>query len=106
VSAIDDTGLHPTEGARYLLERDGGDEARAEYAAAIFTPEQRYGYRAVLALDGSFEVSPDPGGAPAELEGKLTMIARLTARSAAKKQADGLPPWPHRVLRWKGPGRG
>lgn len=102
--------LHPTEGARFLLERDagdeGGDEARAQYAAAIYTPDERFAYRVTVALDGASEVIPDPGGAPPDLQTRLEMIARLTARSAARKQADGLRPWPPRVLRWKGPGRG
>ena len=44
----------------------------------------------VLAVRGS--------SAPAEMEDKLRMFAKLTARSA--------PPWPERVTRWRGPGRG
>jgi hypothetical protein len=34
------------------------------------------------------------------------MVAKLTARAAGKKREDGMPPWPARVLRWRGPGRG
>jgi hypothetical protein len=54
--------------------------------------------------DGSFQV--DAAGAPEELLSTLQMLAKLTARSAAKKREDGLPAWPARVLRWRGPGRG
>ena len=96
--------LTPTEGARLLLEREREDGERAEYRAAIFTPEATFDGRARLAEDGSAEV--DVAGAPAELVEALQMIAKLTARAAAKRRADGLPAWPARVLRWRGPGRG
>jgi hypothetical protein len=36
----------------------------------------------------------------------MDMLAKLTARAADKKRGDGMPPWPNRVLRWRGPGRG
>jgi len=103
-SVID--SLRPTEGARFLFERDrehdGG--SRAEYRVAIYTPDATYSGRAMLADDGS--VSVEAAGASDDLLAMLTMLAKLTARSAAKKREDGLPPWPHRVLRWRGPGRG
>ena len=47
-----------------------------------------------------------PTGAAPELDAMLAMQARLIARGAAKRREDGLPPWPARVLRWRGPGRG
>ena len=96
--------LTPTDGARLLLERERGDGARAEYRAAIYTPSATYEGRALLGEDGSAQV--ELAGAPAELVEALAMIAKLTARSAAKRREDGLPPWPARVLRWRGPGRG
>ena len=96
--------LTPTEGARLLLEREREDGERAEYRAAIFTPEATYEGHARVADDGSAEV--EIVGAPAELVEALHMIAKLTARAAAKKRAEGLPAWPARVLRWRGPGRG
>ena len=40
--------------------------------------------------------------APAELVEVVAMLGKLTARTAAKKRADGMPPWPARVLRWRG----
>ncbi|MDB4958663.1 MAG: hypothetical protein JWO36_6232 [Myxococcales bacterium] len=94
----------PTAGARFLLERQRDDGARAVYRVAIETSDASYEGRAILADDGSVELSPT--GAPSELENTLAMLAKLTARSAAKKREDGLPPWPARVLRWRGPGRG
>ena len=97
--------LHPSAGARYLLERLGaGNDGNAVYRAAIFTPTATYEGRATLADDGSVEL--ELAGAPAELREHLDMLAKLTARGAAKKRADGMPPWPARVLRWRGPGRG
>jgi hypothetical protein len=95
--------LTPTEGARFLLERASEAGATAVYKAAIYTPDATYEGRATLADDGSVTLEIT---APAELTEMLTMVGKLTARAAAKKRADGLPPWPPRVLRWKGPGRG
>lgn len=95
--------LTPTEGARFLLEREREAGATAVYKAAIYTPDATYEGSATLADDGSVTLEIT---APAELAEMLTMVGKLTARAAAKKRDDGLPPWPPRVLRWKGPGRG
>ncbi len=59
---------------------------------------------------GSAELS-DTGAvvtlvAPSELVDYAEMLGKLTARGAAKKREDGMPPWPARILRWRGPGRG
>ncbi|HEU4732559.1 MAG TPA: hypothetical protein VFT22_31910 [Kofleriaceae bacterium] len=93
--------LHPTDGARYLLERDapidGGRGAR--YRVAIYTPDAEFTASAVLHDDGSVELGPT--GAPDELHARLGAIARLVARDAAKLHADGLPAWPQRILRWR-----
>jgi hypothetical protein len=94
----------PTAGARFLLERERDEGVRAVYRVAIETPDATYEGMATLADDGSVELPPT--GAPSELESTLAMLAKLTARGAAKKREDGLPPWPARVLRWRGPGRG
>lgn len=98
--------LTPTEGARFLLERerelDGG--TRAVYRAVIYTPDATYEGSAILTDDGTAEVTSTK--APEDLVATLHMLARLTARSASKKREDGLPPWPARILRWRGPGRG
>jgi hypothetical protein len=96
--------LTPTEGARFLLEREQDHGASAQYRAAIYTPHATFEGRATLRDDGTVEI--DAAGAPEELFSTLHMLAKLTARSAAKKREDGLPPWPARVLRWRGPGRG
>lgn len=95
--------LTPTEGARFLLERERDASATAVYKAAIYTPDATFEGTATLTEDGSVAVEIT---APAELTEMLTMVAKLTARAAAKKRQDGMPPWPPRVLRWKGPGRG
>ena len=94
--------LTPTEGARFLLERASEAGDRAEYRATIFTPTETFAGTATLVDDGTVTVAI---AAPAELVEMVTMLAKLTARAAAKKRADGMPPWPARVLRWRGPGR-
>jgi hypothetical protein len=97
--------LHPTGGARYLLERDDPDTdpdtdpARARYRVAIYTPDVVFTGVATLGDDGSVELAPT--GAPEELHGRLVAIARLVARDAAKLRGDGLPAWPQRILRWR-----
>ena len=100
------SSLTPTEGARFLLEReqelDGG--VRARYRAAIYTKDATFVGSALLSDDGTVAVTAEK--VPEELLKMLEMLARLTARSAAKKREDGLSPWPSRVLRWRGPGRG
>ena len=97
--------LHPTDGARYLLERAGENEgggevaARVRYRATIFTPDSAFASDAVLGTDGS--VSLGETGAPAELHARLASLARLVARDAGKLAADGMPAWPMRILRWR-----
>lgn len=96
--------LHPTEGARLLLERHRDDGARATYKVAIYTPTETFEAMAVLADDGGVDLQPT--GAPDELHAALEMLGKLTARAAAKRRTDGLGAWPARVLRWRGTGRG
>jgi hypothetical protein len=97
--------MRPTSGARFLLERTSAESGgRATYAATIFTPENEHRGIAKLGDDGSVELVPT--GADPKLDDMLAMQARLIARGAAKRREDGLPPWPSRVLRWRGPGRG
>ena len=97
--------LTPTEGARFLLEREQEEQGgtRAVYRATIYTPAATYDGTALLADDGTISVTTK---APEELRATLEMLAKLTARSANKKREDGLAPWPARILRWRGPGRG
>jgi hypothetical protein len=106
---MSDDGLHPSEGARFLLERtgDAGAESadRARYRAAVYTPEARYDYDAALGTDGSCDVTASAAPAPDDLDAKLRQIARVIAKGARAKLRDGLPPWPQRVLRWRGPNR-
>ena len=96
--------LTPTEGARFLLEWIEEDAAGATYRATIFTPDATHAGTAQLREDGSADVVI--AAAPAELVEVMQMLAKLTARGAAKKREDGFPPWPARVMRWRGPGRG
>lgn len=103
--------LTPTEGARFLLEREReeADGRSAIYRTAIYTPHVTFEGNATLTDDGTatLGVQTSAGAsAPEELVAMLQMLAKLTARSASKKREDGLPPWPARILRWRGPGRG
>ena len=94
--------LHPSDGARYLLERDpadAGDAARARYRAAIYTRDAEFSAAAVLGEDGGAELGPT--GAPDELHARLLSLARLVARDAARLRGEGLPAWPQRILRWR-----
>ncbi len=90
--------LTPEAGARFLLELDSAaDAASAAYRVAIYTPADVYEGTATLDEEGGVELAID---APAALVERLEMFAKLTARGAAKRREDGLPPWPARVLRW------
>lgn len=93
--------LHPTDGIRLLLvlEEAGGD--RAVYAASVYTPDAAFDYRATLASDGSAELEATGRAATPEHEKRLRNLATSTARAAARKSADGLEPWPPRILRWR-----
>jgi hypothetical protein len=95
--------LHPTAGARYLLERMSErieeGEAAARYRATIFTPDATFVAEASLGSDGAVALADT--GAPAELHARLLSMAKLVARDAAKLLADGMPAWPARILRWR-----
>ena len=95
--------LTPTEGARFLFERERADDAGARYKVTIYTPDAAFAGNARLGFDGSVLLEVE---APPELVQTAEMFAKLTARAAQKQQDDGMPPWPARVLRWRGPGRG
>jgi hypothetical protein len=95
-----DRDLHPTDGARYLLERDGpGDASTARYRAAIYTRDAAFTTMATLGEDGTVEIAAS--GAPDELHARLVTIARLLARDAARLRSEGMPAWPQRILRWR-----
>ena len=92
-------GLHPTEGVRFLLERDQDLGRRTTYRVSIFTPASTFASTATLGEDGSVDLRPT--GAPADLEERLASIVKLLARDAAKRRDDGLITWPARILRWR-----
>lgn len=94
----------PATGARYLLERERVDGTRAHYRVTVFLPEAEHASSATLSEDGGVQVSPT--GAPGDHDETLAMFAKLLARGVTKRREDGLPPWPQRLLRWRGPGRG
>lgn len=105
--------LRPTEGARFLLERQGdGAEpvvatgagtapaTRATYRASIYTPESEFSTTATLAEDGTVRLAAATG-APGDLDDRLTNIAKVVARDAPKRRDDGLAVWPARIMRWR-----
>ncbi len=94
----------PETGARFLLELERADGPRATYRATVFVPDAEYAASAQLTEDGTVALAPT--GAPGDLDEMLAMFAKLLARGAPKRRTDGLPPWPQRLLRWRGPGRG
>lgn len=98
--------LHPTEGIRLLLTLEDSDGDRATYAAAVYTPDACFEYRATLEATGTAVLEPLGDPASPDDEKKLENLVKSTARAAARKAADGLDPWPPRILRWRGPGRG
>lgn len=100
--------LRPTTGARLLLELTATTSDGARYAGWVLTSDGERGFIAELSADGAAALTAtgEVETTDDEAAADLLMLARLTARSAGKRAADGLPPWPPRVLRWRGPGRG
>ena len=101
--------LAPAHGARFVLERVGApadSAARASYAAAVITSDARADYDATLGDDGAVTLEAKTAPASDEHEQMLAMIAKLVARGAPARRAEGLPAWPARITRWRGPGRG
>jgi|GEM_PF-1671841 len=99
--------LRPAVGARLLLELDAlldGAGARARYVAWLLTADAEHAYDAILADTGEVELTARAGATDGLDD--LQMLAKLTARGASRRAADGLTAWPPRVLRWRGPGRG
>lgn len=100
--------LRPTEGARFLLERQAGisptpatpPDTHASYRASIYTPDGEYSTTATLAEDGSVQLT-SATGAPGDLDDRLRNIAKLVARDAPRRRDDGLAVWPTRILRWR-----
>ncbi len=102
--------LRPTEGARFLLEREidpsqteaavSAAPTSALYRASIFTPDAEFTTTATLGEDGAVQLA-SATGAPGDLDERLKNIAKLVARDAPKRREDGLAVWPARILRWR-----
>lgn len=91
--------LHPTEGARFLLERTDDQGTRATYCASVYTPDSVFTAVATLDEDGTADLAAT--GAPGDLDERLRTIAKLLARDATRRREDGLVVWPVRILRWR-----
>jgi hypothetical protein len=84
--------LRPSDGARYLLERTGGEhDAVGMYRAWIIAPDAHYAYRVELSRGSESLMAQTT--APAALEKALRSFAKVLARDGA--------PWPARILRWR-----
>jgi hypothetical protein len=105
-SEAERTRLRPSVGTRLLLDRIAIDGGHAHYQAWILSLERETSYHADLDDTGAVTLTPSSASARPDEEAALHMLAKLTARGARKRADDGLPPWPPRVLRWRGPGRG
>jgi hypothetical protein len=92
--------LHPSEGARFVLERTTDHGERATYRASIYTPDAVFATTALLAEDGTAALDA-PANAPGDLDERLTNLAKLVARDAPKRRDDGLVVWPARIMRWR-----
>ena len=91
--------LHPTAGARVLLEFDSSDAGGARYRGAIFTPITRYDYRLAIALpDGAVSFVEPPSGDAANYAELVRLMARTLARDALASTPFT---WPRRLLRWR-----
>ena len=62
-------------------------------------------HRADLKMEGTALLTAEAEAATKEDEEALRKLAKSRARAAKRKLANRLPPWPPRVLRWRGPGR-
>jgi hypothetical protein len=100
--------LHPADGARYLLERIevSSDGTSASYRASAYTPTDVATTMIVLHDDGQVVLAADAIAIEEPHWAAVQMFAKLTGRSVPSRRKEELPPWPARVLRWRGPGRG
>jgi len=99
-----DVRLRPVDGARYLLELAAPTPAsatEARYAAWVLTPATTVAYHATLREDGEVELAAVADAASPAHEAALRMFARLTARGAVGRRAEGRPTGPARGLRWR-----
>ena len=90
--------LTPTDGARFLFERERAEGTSADYRVSIYTPAATFAGHARLDEDGSAAVSI---AAPTELVSSAQTFAKLIARAAPKRREQGLPPWPARVKNFR-----
>jgi hypothetical protein len=91
--------LHPSDGARFLLELEEGAEG-ARYRGAIYLPDRLTQLQVTVGASGEVSIAPaehDPPLPPRALD-LLRGIARAIYKDAAQASPRA---WPRRVLRWK-----
>lgn len=74
----------------------------ARYSGAVYTTTTCFRYSVELTIDGSAALQPLEAAAAPSDEEALSKIATSTARAAKRKREERLPPWPNRILRWRG----
>ena len=96
-----------------LLERVSVEEdaSRAAYTGKIYTPLDVYRFEVMLSLDGSATIGDcleRSSDTPVREDDQksLVKLCKSIARASKRKIQEELPPWPPRILRWRGPGRG
>jgi hypothetical protein len=93
--------VHPTSGARLVLELDGGAPAgEVAYRVAIYTPSEAFGAVASVTLvDGEVALS---AWEPPEPPPWAVELLRRFLRSEWRARQGGDPaPWPQRLNRWR-----
>lgn len=85
--------LHPSHGARVLLEREAGDTVR--YRVSIYEPSALHVTLAHIDA-GAVRIDPFTSAPPAWA---VTYAERMLLGLAKKHASDGA--WPRRLLRWR-----
>jgi hypothetical protein len=87
--------LHPSDGARMVLERASVDDAGAVYRVSVYEPEERLTVgEATLGdeLELGWEGEPPP-------EWVVTFLTRFMKGLPKKHAAGGT--WPRKITRWR-----
>jgi hypothetical protein len=90
--------LHPSHGARAVLEREERDGAPVRYRVAIYEPSSLHTSAAELDAAGGFHLGAWQGEPPAWA---VTFVERVLAGLAKKHAADAS--WPRKITRWREP---
>lgn len=88
--------LHPSHGARLVLERDRVADAEAVYRIAVYEPEVAHEGRVTLTWDPPEVAFAWDDGPP---DWTVTFLERLLKGLPKKHAADAS--WPRKITRWR-----